>query len=173
MNRSITLAAAGLAAGISAMTIAAPPTADEIKAKTEAAMTYYRAQGEKFSLEDPGFHAVLDAQLNGINPAECDMETIGNMQMLWAYSPNAKPVWIGRIVEIGQGSDWLDASLMLASMGENDRHSRLPRRTASPKCRMTGSEKCCKRLANSKPNNSFRCRSNSSVSSIECQPMIP
>ena len=33
MNRSITLAAAGLAAGISAMTIAAPPTADEIKAK--------------------------------------------------------------------------------------------------------------------------------------------
>ena len=120
MNRSITFAAAGLAAGISAMTIAAPPTADEIKAKTEAAMTYYRAQGEKFSLEDPGFHAVLDAQLNGINPAECDMETIGNMQMLWAYSPNAKPVWIGRIVEIGQGSDWLDASLMLASMGEND-----------------------------------------------------
>jgi thiol-disulfide isomerase/thioredoxin len=42
------------------------------------------------------------------------------MQMLWAYSPNAKPIWIGRIVEIGQGDEWLDASLMLASMGEND-----------------------------------------------------
>ncbi|RPG22394.1 MAG: TlpA family protein disulfide reductase [Phycisphaera sp. TMED9] len=120
MNRSITLAAAGLAAGISAMTFAAPPTAEEVKAKTEAAMTYYRAQGDQFSLDDPGFHAVLDAQLNGVDPAECDIETIGSMQMLWAYSPNAKPVWIGRIVEIGQGDDWLDASLMLAGMGENE-----------------------------------------------------
>jgi thiol-disulfide isomerase/thioredoxin len=120
MNRPITLAVAGLAAGISAMTFAAPPTADEIKAKTDAAMTYYRSQGEKFSLEDPGFHAVLDAQLNGVDPTECDIEVIRGMQMLWAYSPNAKPIWIGRIVEIGQGDEWLDASLMLASMGEND-----------------------------------------------------
>jgi thiol-disulfide isomerase/thioredoxin len=120
MNRSITLAAAGLAAGISAMTFAAPPDAHEIKAKTDAAMAYYRAQGEGFSLDDPGFHAVLDAQLNGVDPAECDIFTIGKMQMLWAYSPNAKPVWIGRIVEIGQGDDWLDASLMLAGMGENE-----------------------------------------------------
>lgn len=120
MNRSITLTMAGLATGISAMTIAAPPTADEIKAKTETAMTYYRSQGEKFSLEDPGFHAVLDAQLNGVDPTECDIEVIRGMQMLWAYSPNAKPIWIGRIVEIGQGDQWLDASLMLAGMGEND-----------------------------------------------------
>jgi thiol-disulfide isomerase/thioredoxin len=120
MNRSIILTMAGLATGISAMVIAAPPTADEIKAKTETAMTYYRSQGEKFSLEDPGFHAVLDAQLNGVDPTECDIEVIRGMQMLWAYSPNAKPIWIGRIVEIGQGDQWLDASLMLAGMGENE-----------------------------------------------------
>ncbi|MFB0986274.1 MAG: hypothetical protein QMB94_08230, partial [Phycisphaerales bacterium] len=76
MNRSIILTMAGLATGISAMAIAAPPTADEIKAKTDTAMTYYRSQGEKFSLEDPGFHAVLDAQLNGVDPTECDIEVI-------------------------------------------------------------------------------------------------
>ncbi|MCP4067856.1 MAG: hypothetical protein GY741_06195, partial [Phycisphaeraceae bacterium] len=121
MNPTITMTAAAFVLACPSFSHAAPPTEAEIKEKTAAAMTYYRAQGRDFSLDDPGFHAVLDAQLMGVDPGECDMETIGAMQMLWAYSPNAKPLWMARIEEAGAGPEWLDASLMLASMGENDK----------------------------------------------------
>ena len=47
----------------------APPTEEEIKTKIEAAMTFFREKGDDFSLEDPEFHAVLDAQLEGVDPA--------------------------------------------------------------------------------------------------------
>ena len=43
----------------------APPTEEEIKTKIEAAMTFFREKGDDFSLEDPEFHAVLDAQRLG------------------------------------------------------------------------------------------------------------
>lgn len=121
MNSTITMTAAALVLACPSFSHAAPPTEAEIKEKTAAAMTYYRAQGRDFSLEDPGFHAVLDAQLVGVDPGECDMETVAAMQMLWAYSPNAKPIWMARIEEAGAGPEWLDASLMLAGMGENDK----------------------------------------------------
>ena len=99
---------------------AAPPTEEEIAAKVETAMTFYRSQGEAFSLEDPNFHAVLDAQLEDVDPAECDFEQIKALNMLWAYSPNAKPIWLARIKTLGDGDQWLDAALMLASMDEVD-----------------------------------------------------
>ena len=41
----------------------APPTEEEIKTKIETAMTFFREKGDDFSLEDPEFHALLDAQL--------------------------------------------------------------------------------------------------------------
>ena len=121
MNPTITMTAAAFVLACPSFSNAAPPTEAEIKEKTAAAMTYYRAQGSDFSLDDPGFHAVLDAQLNGVDPAECDMETIGAMQMLWAYSPNAKPIWMARIEQAAAGPEWLDACLMLAGMGENEK----------------------------------------------------
>ena len=96
----------------------APPTEEEIKTKIETAMTFFREKGDDFSLEDPEFHAVLDAQLEGVDPAECDMETVKAMTMLWAYTPNGKPVWVGRIKTLAQGDAWLDAALMLAGMDE-------------------------------------------------------
>ena len=98
----------------------APPTEEEIKTKIETAMTFFREKGDDFSLEDPEFHAVLDAQLEGVDPAECDMETVKAMTMLWAYTPNGKPVWVGRIKTLAQGDAWLDAALMLAGMDEVD-----------------------------------------------------
>jgi thiol-disulfide isomerase/thioredoxin len=98
----------------------APPTEEEIKTKIETAMTFFREKGDDFSLEDPEFHALLDAQLEGVDPAECDMETVKAMTMLWAYTPNGKPVWVGRIKTLAQGDAWLDAALMLAGMDEVD-----------------------------------------------------
>ena len=98
----------------------APPTEEEIKTKIETAMTFFRDKGDDFSLEDPEFHALLDAQLEGVDPAECDMETVKAMTMLWAYTPNGKPVWVGRIKALAQGDAWLDAALMLAGMDEVD-----------------------------------------------------
>ncbi len=99
---------------------AAPPTEEEIQAKIGAAMAYYQSKGADFSFDDPEFHAVLDAQLEGIDPADCDMGTVAAMQMLWAYTPNAKDAWMARIETLGQGEDWLDAALMLANLGEVD-----------------------------------------------------
>ena len=98
----------------------APPTEEEIKTKIEAAMTFFREKGDDFSLEDPEFHAVLDAQLEGVDPAECDMATVQAMTMLWAYTPNGKPVWVDRIKTLARGDAWLDAALMLAGMDEVD-----------------------------------------------------
>ena len=98
----------------------APPTEEEIKTKIETAMTFFREKGDDFSLEDPEFHALLDAQLEGVDPAECDMESVKAMTMLWAYTPNGKPVWVGRIKTLAQGDAWLDAALMLAGMDEVD-----------------------------------------------------
>ncbi|MAB71803.1 MAG: hypothetical protein CMJ54_04790 [Planctomycetaceae bacterium] len=121
MNSTITMTAAALVLACPSFSHAAPPTEAEIEEKIAAAMTYYRAQGPDFSLDDPGFHAVLDAQLNGIDLAECDMKTIAAMEMLWAYSPNAKPIWMGRVEEAAAGPEWLDACLILAGMGENDK----------------------------------------------------
>ena len=92
----------------------APPTEEEIKTKIEAAMTFFREKGDDFSLEDPEFHAVLDAQLEGVDPAECDMATVQAMTMLWSYTPNGKPVWVNRIKSLARGDAWLDAALMLA-----------------------------------------------------------
>ena len=110
---------AGLALATSAFAV--PPTEAEIQAQIAAAMEYYQSKGPDFSLEDPGFHAVLDAQLEGVDPDECDMATVAGMQMLWAYTPNAKDAWMARIETLGQGEDWLDAALMLANMGEVDK----------------------------------------------------
>ena len=121
MNSTITMTAAALVLACPSFSHAAPPTEAEIEEKIAAAMTYYRAQGPDFSLDDPGFHAVLDAQLNGIDLAECDMKTIAAMEMLWAYSPNAKPIWMGRVEVAAAGPEWLDACLILAGMGENDK----------------------------------------------------
>ncbi|MEE2973252.1 MAG: hypothetical protein VX672_09000, partial [Planctomycetota bacterium] len=104
---------------------AAPPTEEEIQAKIGAAMAYYQSKGADFSFEDPEFHAVLDAQLEGIDPADCDMGTVAAMQMLWAYTPNAKDAWMARIETLGQGEDWLDAALMLANLGEVDQGLRI------------------------------------------------
>ena len=98
----------------------APPTEEEIKTKIDAAMAFFREKGDDFSLEDPEFHAVLDAQLEGVDPAECDMATVQAMTMLWAYTPNGKPVWLDRIKTLAQGDAWLDAALMLAGMDEVD-----------------------------------------------------
>lgn len=98
----------------------APPTEEEIKTKIDAAMAFFREKGDDFSLEDPEFHAVLDAQLEGVDPAECDMATVQAMTMLWAYTPNGKPVWVDRIKALAQGDAWLDAALMLANMDEVD-----------------------------------------------------
>ena len=98
----------------------APPTEEEIKTKIETAMTFFREKGDDFSLEDPEFHAVLDAQLEGVDPAECDMATVQAMTMLWAYTPNGKPVWVDRIKTLARGDAWLDAALMLAGMDEVD-----------------------------------------------------
>lgn len=105
---------------LSSITLGAPPTETEIEAKTEAAMEYYRGQGSDFSLEDPEFHAVLDAQLEGIDPGECDLDQIEAMRLLWAYSPNAKPAWLARVRAIGGGDQWLDAALLLAKVDEVD-----------------------------------------------------
>jgi thiol-disulfide isomerase/thioredoxin len=105
---------------VPATLLAAPPTPEEIGAKAEAAMAYYRAQGDKFDIESPEFIAVLDEQLKGVDPAECGMEEIQGMVMLWLYSPNAKPAWIARIRDLGNGEQWLDAALMLAQFGEID-----------------------------------------------------
>ena len=121
MQRTISTTVAALVLACPSLSDAAPPTEAEIKEKTEAAMAYYRAQGSDFSLDDPGFHAVIDAQLNGVDLAECDMEVIASMQMLWAYSPNAKPVWMARIEELGTGPEWLDACLMLSDLGDNEK----------------------------------------------------
>ena len=63
---------------------------------------------------------MLDAQLEGVDPAECDMATVQAMTMLWAYTPNGKPVWVDRIKALAQGDAWLDAALMLANMDEVD-----------------------------------------------------
>ena len=120
MLRSSMLVAALAVAAPAAGLLAAPPTPEEIEAKTGAAMAYYRAQGEKFDIESPEFIAVLDEQLVGVDPAECNLEQIGAMMMLWMYSPEAKPAWVMRIREIGQGDEWLDAALMLAGMEETD-----------------------------------------------------
>ena len=98
----------------------APPTEEEIKAKIETAMTFFREKGDDFSLEDPEFIAVLDTQLEGVDPAECDMQTVQAMTMLWNYTPNNKPAWVGRIKSLAQGDGWLDAALMLAGLDEVD-----------------------------------------------------
>ena len=71
----------------------APPTEEEIKTKIDAAMAFFREKGDDFNLDDPEFHAVLDAQLEGVDPAECDMATVQAMRMLWEYTPNGKPVY--------------------------------------------------------------------------------
>ncbi|MAD79162.1 MAG: hypothetical protein CMJ51_07325 [Planctomycetaceae bacterium] len=99
---------------------AAPPTEEEIAAKTAIAMDFYRSKGDAFSLEDPEFHAVLNAQLDGIDPNECDYGQIEALGMLWQYTPTAKPIWLERVKALGSGDDWLDAALMLAGMDEMD-----------------------------------------------------
>ena len=71
------------------------------------------------SLEDPEFHAVLDAQLEGVDPAECDMATVQAMTMLWVYTPTGSPR-VDRIKALAQGDAWLDAVWMLANMDEVD-----------------------------------------------------
>ena len=115
MNR-ISVLLAGLV--LATPCLAEPPTNEEMEAMEAAAMEYYRSKGNDFSLDDPGFHAVLDAQLADVDPEECNFEQLAQMQMLWAYSPNAKPIWMGRLKGMGSGDDWLDAALMLASMEE-------------------------------------------------------
>ncbi|MCP4835217.1 MAG: TlpA family protein disulfide reductase [Phycisphaera sp.] len=100
--------------------LAAPPTEEEIAGKIKAAMEFYHGQGDAFSLEDPEFHAVLDAQLEDVDPSECGMEQVRGMEMLWAYSPNAKPIWLERIKAMGTSDEWLDAAVMLANMGDMD-----------------------------------------------------
>ena len=120
MNRSSLLVAILAAATPVATLLAAPPTPEEIEAKTGAAMTYFRAQGDAFDIESPEFVAVLDEQLADVDVAECGIDQIKAMSMLWMYSPNAKPNWIARIRDIGNGDDWLDAALMLAQFGETD-----------------------------------------------------
>ena len=113
---SLSLILAGLV--LATPCIAEPPTDEQMQAMEAAAMEYYRSQGEDFSLDDPGFHAVLDAQLANVDPEDCGISHIQQMQMLWAYSPNAKPVWLERIKALGNGDEWLDAALMLAGMEE-------------------------------------------------------
>ena len=114
----IPLLLAGLA--LATPCFAEPPTPEEMKSMEAAAMEYYRSKGNDFSLDDPGFHAVLDQQLAKVDPEECDFNQIMEMQMLWAYSPSAKPVWMERIRNLGGGDDWLDVALLLAGMGEID-----------------------------------------------------
>ncbi len=109
-----------LLAVVPATLLAAPPTPEEIEAKTGAAMAYYREQGANFDIESPEFVAVLDEQLQGVDPAECGLDEIRGMMMLWMYTPNAKPAWIARIRDIGNGEEWLDAALMLSQFGETD-----------------------------------------------------
>ena len=96
----------------------APPTEEEIKAKIETARAFVIEKGNDFSEEDPEFHAVLDKQLEGVDPSECDMATVRNMVLLWGNTPNSKPAWVDRIKALAQGDDWLDAALMLADMDE-------------------------------------------------------
>ena len=115
MNR-ISVLLAGLV--LATPCLADPPTTEQMEAMEAAAMEYFRSKGNDFSLEDPGFHAVLDAQLANVDPNECDISHIQQMQMLWAYSPNAKPIWIERIKSMGTGDEWLDAALMLANMDD-------------------------------------------------------
>jgi len=97
-----------------------PPTEEAVQSKIERAMAFYRSKGDAFSLEDPEFHAVLDGELADVDPAECDLPKIMSMQMLWAYSPNAKPTWIARIREIGAEGDWLGAAGALAGSGDRE-----------------------------------------------------
>ena len=99
---------------------AEPPTPEQIEAKRARAIEYYQNKGEDFSFDDPEFHAVLDAQLEGIDPAECDFQQVMSMQMLWAYSPSAKPVWMERLRALGDTESWLDVALVLAREGELD-----------------------------------------------------
>jgi hypothetical protein len=99
---------------------AAPPTEEEIAAKIATATEFYRSKGDAFSLEDPEFHAVLNAQLEGVDPADCDLAQVKAMGMLWQYTPTAKPIWLERVKALGSGDDWLDAALMLAGMDEMD-----------------------------------------------------
>ena len=115
MNR-ISVLLAGLV--LATPCLADPPTTEQMEAMEAAAMEYFRSKGSDFSLEDPGFHAVLDAQLAKVDPNECDISHIQQMEMLWAYSPNAKPIWIERIKSLGTGDEWLDAALMLANMDD-------------------------------------------------------
>ena len=115
MNR-ISVLLAGLV--LATPSLAEPPTMEEMEAMEAAAMEYYRSKGQDFSLDDPGFHAVLDAQLARVDPNDCDVSHLGQMQMLWAYSPNAKPIWMERLKSLGNGDGWLDAALMLADMDE-------------------------------------------------------
>lgn len=103
---------------VTTTSLADPPTNEEMEAMEAAAMEYYRSKGSDFSLDDPGFHAVLDAQLANVDPDDCDLSHIKQMEILWAYSPNAKPIWVERIKAMGTGDDWLDAALMLAGMDE-------------------------------------------------------
>ncbi|MGA0287351.1 MAG: hypothetical protein ACO3QA_09995, partial [Phycisphaerales bacterium] len=103
-----------------------PPTEEAVQSKIERAMAFYRSKGDAFSLEDPEFHAVLDGELADVDPAECDLPTIMSMQMLWAYSPNAKPTWIARIREIGAEGDWLGVAGALAGRGARDAERRQP-----------------------------------------------
>ena len=117
LRSSMLVAALAVAVPVSAL-VAAPPTPEEIEAKTGAAMAYYREQGEKFDIESPEFIAVLDAQLADVDPAECGLEQIDGLEMLWLYSPNAKPIWMKRIRDLGNGDQWLDAALMLADMDD-------------------------------------------------------
>ncbi len=109
-----------LGLSLTAPVFAAPPTQGEIEAKVGMAREFFQSKGEAFSLDDPEFHAVLDAQLEGIDPAECDFEQIKALNMLWAYTPNARPIWLERIKSLGNGEQWLDAALMLANMDELD-----------------------------------------------------
>ena len=109
-----TLLSSFLLAVVPATLLAAPPTPEEIEAKTGAAMAYYREQGENFDIESPEFVAVLDEQLQGVDPAECGLDEIRGMAMLWMYTPNAKPAWIERVRALADGEQWLDAALLLA-----------------------------------------------------------
>ena len=97
----------------------APPTEEEIKTKIDAARKFFIENGgSPETLDDPKFHAVLDEQLEGVDPSECDMATVRKMVLLWANTPNSKPAWVDRIKALAQGDEWLDAALMLADMDE-------------------------------------------------------
>ena len=92
-----------------------PPTDEEIAEKNQVARQWFddHQDDEIFPLENPEFHAVLQKQLDGIDPSECDIEQVEALAMLWFYLPSAKERWTDRVVELAEVDGSEQAMVML------------------------------------------------------------